>query len=129
MSEGSWVLKVHGAPVAVGAKEGPAELKMKTGLRLTDASATIVNLRKEPEFTPANDPYTKFTKATNKAASDYAQAQFASNYSAAQMYLSLIHIFVVSYAACCARSALNAAKNAARSGSFGPESAKPESRT
>jgi hypothetical protein len=85
VSEGSWVLKVHGAPVAVGAKEGPAELKMKTGLRLTDASATIVNLRKEPEFTPANDPYTKFTKATNKAASDYAQAQFASNYSAAQM--------------------------------------------
>jgi hypothetical protein len=86
VSEGSWVLKVNGAPVTVDAKDGPSQLKMKSGMRLTEASATIANLRKEPEFTPANDPYTKFTKATNKAASDYAGAQFASNDAAAAMY-------------------------------------------
>lgn len=86
VSQGSWVVRVNGEPATLDAKAGPTELQMKNVMRLTQASATVANLRKEPEFTPENDPYTKFTKATNKAASDYAQSQFASNYSSAVMY-------------------------------------------
>jgi len=83
VSEGSWVVKANGAPVVVGTKDGPTQIRMKTGMRLTAASATIANLKKEPEFTPENDPYTKFTRATNQAAAEYAQSQFASNFGAA----------------------------------------------
>lgn len=86
ISDGSWVIKVKGEAVHAEANEGPAQLKMRTGLRLTEASAVVANLKSRPEYTPANDPYTKFTKATNKAASDYAQSQFAANYGAALMY-------------------------------------------
>jgi hypothetical protein len=85
ISDGSWVVKAHGAVVTVGPKDGAAQIRMKTGMRLTEASATITNLKREPEFTPENDPYTKFTRATNRAASEYAQSQFASNFGAAQI--------------------------------------------
>ena len=83
---GSWIANVNGHAVPVDVKEGPLNLKLKPVLKLTDVSASIENLKKEPEYTPENDPYTKFTKATNKAASDYAQSQFAANYGAALMY-------------------------------------------
>lgn len=79
VSGSSWVVKVHGEQVAVSTKDGPVDLKLTPGLKLTEISATIADLKDEPSFTPGNDPYTKFTKATSEAANNAAQSQFASN--------------------------------------------------
>jgi hypothetical protein len=86
VSGDSWVVKVDGKPVVVSAKDGPLNLKLRSGLKLTEVAATVNNLKSEPQYTPANDPYTKFTKNMNKAADDSAGSQFASNYAAALTY-------------------------------------------
>lgn len=79
VSGGSWVFRAKGQPVVVSAKDGPVNLKVDSGLRLTESSATIANLKAEPAYTPGHDPYTRFTRQMSKAASDFAEDQFAVN--------------------------------------------------
>jgi len=77
------VVKVNGQQVVVSAKDGPVSLKITPGLKLTEISASIDKLESRQDYTPANDPYAKFTRATDLAPSDSAQSQFAANYATA----------------------------------------------
>ena len=90
VSGGAWVIRKNGAPVVMDAKQGPTSLKMRTIMRLTESTAQVTNLRREQDYTPGNDPYTKFTKATNEAASQYAGGQFAANAANAAMTLAIV---------------------------------------
>jgi len=85
VSGSSLVATKDGKPVVVSTKDGAVNLKITPGLRMTVVSATIANLKAEPTYSPGSDPYTKFTRQTNQAASDYAQSQFAANYANALM--------------------------------------------
>jgi hypothetical protein len=79
VSGNSWVIKVKGREVLVSAKGGPVDLKTSPGLKLTEISASITNLKAERYYTPGNDPYEKFTRQTNQAASDNFEAQSVTN--------------------------------------------------
>lgn len=85
VSGSSWVVKVGGQPVIVSTKDGPVDLKLTPGLKLTEVSAQLANLKSEPSYTPGNDPYTKFTRSTNEAASQFAQSQYAANAANGQL--------------------------------------------
>jgi hypothetical protein len=79
VSGGAWVVRIGGQPVVVSAKDGPVGMKIAVGLKLTDTSGTISNLRAVGAYTPQNDPYTKFTKQMSEAAANYAEDQAAMN--------------------------------------------------
>jgi hypothetical protein len=81
----SWVVKMKGGPVVVSTKAGSFDLKITPGLKLTEVSASLADLKAEPTYSPGSDPYAKFTQQTNQAASDAAESQFATNAANAQM--------------------------------------------
>src|ERR1700678_4437164 len=95
VSGGSWVVKMNGQPVALSTKDHSFNLKITPGLKLTEVSASVANLKAEPSCSPGNDPYAKFTRQTSEAAADAAQSQYQTNLANAQMgyaiYLSMEH--------------------------------------
>jgi hypothetical protein len=88
VSGSAFVVKEGGQPVVVSPGDGSVALKITPGLKITESSAVISGLKAEASYSPGSDPYTKFTKQTNQAASDYAQSQFAANYGNALMIMA-----------------------------------------
>jgi hypothetical protein len=84
VSGNSWVVTMNGQQQVVSSRNGPVNLKLTPGLRLTEVSASIANLKSERSFTPANDPYAKFTRASSVAEADFAAQQTATNAANAQ---------------------------------------------
>jgi hypothetical protein len=84
VSGNSWVIKVNGKQILVYSTKGEqVDLKISPGLKLTEISALITKLKSERSFSAGNDPYEKFTRQTNQAASDAFQSQSAINNAAA----------------------------------------------
>jgi hypothetical protein len=59
VSGSSWVINVHGRPEFIPANRGALNLKVDQSLKLTDASATLANLKTERTYSMANDPKTQ----------------------------------------------------------------------
>jgi len=58
---------------------GPITLRVQQSLKLTEDSATIDKLKGERAYTPANDPYRKFSKEQPGWAGDAAYGKAAGN--------------------------------------------------
>jgi hypothetical protein len=58
----SFVVSANGAEHSVPMNKGLIDLKVQQSLKLTDASATISDLKGERAYTPANDPTKKFMR-------------------------------------------------------------------
>ncbi len=56
----SFVVKVKGSERPVTVTKGQLNIRVDQALKLTDASATIANLKGERAYTPANDPTKRF---------------------------------------------------------------------
>jgi hypothetical protein len=79
VSGNSWVIKVKGQQVLVSTKGAPIQVRTSPGLKVTEVSASIENMKTERSFSAGNDPYTKFTMQTNRAASDMFESQSATD--------------------------------------------------
>ena len=67
--EGSLVIKVGDKDVLVSMSRGPVNMKVDQELKLTEASATVQELKSERAYTPANDPVRKFRREQTGGAS------------------------------------------------------------
>ena len=65
---GSWVIVLGGEQQLVSAKNGPISMKVTPAQKLTDVSASILNLKSERGYTYANDPAVKLTQNVNNGA-------------------------------------------------------------
>jgi hypothetical protein len=75
----SWVVIVDGQEKVISAAVTPVNLKIVPSLKLTEESATIAGLKREPSYTFANDPTVKLTRGLVNAASVSAGYQAAAN--------------------------------------------------
>lgn len=64
----SWIVDVHGNDQSISTKEGPLNIRVLPSLKLTEASATVANLKSEKGYTFENDPTTRQTRALAHAA-------------------------------------------------------------
>lgn len=55
----SWVINVAGRPEFIPTERSSLNLKVEHALKLTEASATLDNLKTERAYTPANDPQSR----------------------------------------------------------------------
>jgi hypothetical protein len=65
----NWVIDINGRERQISAKEAPLNLKITPGLKLTEASATIVGFRRVRAYSYANDPSVLLTKGLSQSAS------------------------------------------------------------
>lgn len=75
----AWVVDINGQEKVVSGKEGPINLKIVPFLKLTEASATIADFKREGAYTYANDPSVKLTRGLSQAAGVGASYQAAAN--------------------------------------------------
>jgi len=78
VSGDSFVVSASGSEQLVPMNKGLINLKVQQSLKLTEASATITNLKGERAYTPANDPTKKFMR---QAASGQDLADLADGFS------------------------------------------------
>jgi hypothetical protein len=71
----SWVVGINGVDRTISAKRAPVNLKMTSGLKLTETSASIVGFSRTPGYTFANDPAVIRSRALMKAAMTNAMLQ------------------------------------------------------
>ena len=64
----SWIVDVHGSDQSISTKEGPLNIRVLPSLKLTEASATVANMKSERGYTFENDPTTRQTRALAHAA-------------------------------------------------------------
>ncbi len=79
---GAFTIKVAGKEVRVLADWAKVVTKIDRTLKMTDASASVVNLKSERSYTPANDPTVKFQREIANAQiqnADSLAAQSQSN--------------------------------------------------
>lgn len=67
VSGGSFVVKVDGKDLLVPMYEGPVSLRVAHSLKLTEASASIADLKGERAYTPGNDPVRKYMAQQGQA--------------------------------------------------------------
>jgi hypothetical protein len=67
VSGGSFVIKVDGKDLLVPMYEGPVSLRVAHSLKLTEASASIADLKGERAYTPGNDPVRKYMAQQGQA--------------------------------------------------------------
>ena len=89
VSGSSWVVNVKGQESLISPNEGPISMKMTPGLKLTEVTATVSDLRAEGAYTFMNDPVVKLTQGLNQAASVNVASAAASNQSSALTITSL----------------------------------------
>jgi hypothetical protein len=71
----SWVIGINGVDRTISAKRAPVNLKMASGLKITESSARIVGLARTPGYSFANDPVVIQSRALMKAAMTNAMLQ------------------------------------------------------
>ena len=59
VSGSSWVVNVNGRPEFIPANKHALNLKVEQSLKLTEATATLANLKAERTYTPGSDPKTQ----------------------------------------------------------------------
>ena len=64
---GSFVVKVDGKDLLVPMNEGPVSLRVAHSLKLTEAAASIADLKGERAYTPGNDPVKKYMAQQGQA--------------------------------------------------------------
>jgi hypothetical protein len=79
VSGSAFIVRAKGKEVAVPMNGGPITLKVQQSLKLTEDSATITKLKGERAYTPANDPYKKFSKEQPGWAGDAALGRAEGN--------------------------------------------------
>jgi hypothetical protein len=67
VSGGSFVIKVDGKDLLVPMYEGPVSLRVAHSLKLTEACASIADLKGERAYTPGNDPVRKYMAQQGQA--------------------------------------------------------------
>jgi hypothetical protein len=67
VSGGSFVVRVDGKDLLVPMNEGPVSLMVEHSLKLTEASASIADLKGERAYTPENDPVRKYMAQQGQA--------------------------------------------------------------
>jgi hypothetical protein len=85
VSGSSWVINVGGHAKTVSAKSGPLNIRVTPGLKLTETSAMLADLKGVPSYTSGNDPATKLTKDLDKSADLNAGYQAAVSSSQASL--------------------------------------------
>jgi hypothetical protein len=71
----SWVVGINGVDRTISAKRAPVNLKMTSGLKLTETSASIVGFSRTPGYSFANDPMVIQSRALMKSAMTNAMLQ------------------------------------------------------
>jgi hypothetical protein len=74
----SWVINVAGRPEFIPTQRSSLNLKVEHALKLTDASATLGNLKTERAYTPANDPQNRSLSAQVQMAAFATESVMAS---------------------------------------------------
>jgi hypothetical protein len=77
VSGGSFVIKVDGKDLLVPMYEGPVSLRVAHSLKLTEASASIADLKGERAYTPGNDPVRKYMAQQGQAVASQAAMDIA----------------------------------------------------
>jgi hypothetical protein len=67
VSHGFFVINVNGERTLISPKNGPLNMRIAPGLRLTEISASIANLKSEKAYTPGNDPNQQLAKSLASA--------------------------------------------------------------
>lgn len=75
----SWVVVIDGQEKVISAAVTPVNLKIVPSLKLTEESATISGLKREPAYTFNNDPTVRMTRGLVSAASVSASYQAVAN--------------------------------------------------
>jgi len=75
----SWVVIVDGQEKVISAAVTPVNLKIVPSRKLTEETATITGLKREPAYTFNNDPTVKMTRGLVNAASISASYQAVAN--------------------------------------------------
>jgi hypothetical protein len=75
----SWVVIIDGQEKVISAAVTPVNLKIVPSLKLTEESATISGLKREPAYTFNNDPTVRMTRGLVSAASVSASYQAVAN--------------------------------------------------
>jgi hypothetical protein len=70
-----WIVSINGVDRTISAKLAPVKLKMTTGLKLTETSATIAGFTKTPGYSFDNDPIVIQGRAMMRAATTNAMLQ------------------------------------------------------
>jgi hypothetical protein len=65
----NWVIEINGREREISARQAPLNLKITPGLKLTEASATIVGFKRVRAYSYANDPSVMLTRGLSKSAS------------------------------------------------------------
>ena len=81
--DAAFVIKVGGQEVKIPADWSKVNVKVDRSLKLTDASATVVNLKGERAYTLANDPTVQFQRGIAAAALQNSDNISAQNQAAA----------------------------------------------
>ena len=89
VSGGSFVIKIKGEEILVPMNQAPVEFRIQQSLKLTEVSATIVDLKGERAYSPANDPVKKFIREQPGGADHLQSNQAAIGSSMAQRDLGI----------------------------------------
>jgi hypothetical protein len=71
---GSFVINVNGKEVMVPMDRGLSKMKVEPGLKLTESSATVANLKGERAYTTANDPSVQLQRGMARSQLQYSDS-------------------------------------------------------